>query len=215
MGDQLGGEEIDSLVDIFAGIMFMIFCAFAIAYMVVVMSRISQHYHGVDKLEIDADAQSEMDPFYFTGYQTYMFAYMMDAYSDVPLTWLGGTAYPVTSRVDGNDNFHVTISTFDKDGNIRPNFYSWRNQMITGGQASGQNGRDVKSVIRSVANVPVWQLYKGLYVRDVGNGPSELRWHLELTDKYINNSENVYSDIGHTLIERRKVYQWVLVPSYP
>ena len=43
MSEQMGGEELDSLVDIFAGIMFMIFCAFAIAYMVVVMSGISRY----------------------------------------------------------------------------------------------------------------------------------------------------------------------------
>ena len=140
-------------------------------------SGITQHYHGIDKLEIDADAQSEMDPFYYTGYQTYMFAYMMDAYSDVPLTWLGGSAYPVTSRVDGADNYHVTISTIDESGNVRPNFYSWRNQIITGGLASGQNGRDVKSVIRSVASVPAYQLYQGTYVRNVGPGPEREKFY--------------------------------------
>lgn len=215
MDNMLGHEEVDSLMDIIMTIMFMTFCALAIGYMVIVMSGISQHYHGQDKLEIDADAASEMDPMYFTGFQTYMFAYMMDAYSDQPLTWLGGNDWPVSARIDGSDNKHVTICALDENGDVRPNFMSWRNQIITGGIASGQNGRDVKSVIKSSLAVPAYQIYNGTATRTINGSTKQLRFHLELTDQYINNYENVYSNMGHVLTERRKVYQWVLVPSYP
>lgn len=215
MNATMGSDELDSLMDIIVAIILMTFCAMSIAYMVVVMSRISMHFHQKDKLEIAADAQSEMDPFYFTGYQAYTFAFMMDPYSDQPLTWLGGPDYPVSSRIDGTDNYHVTICALDENGEVRPNFLAWRNQMITGGIASGQNGRDVKSVVRSPISVPYYQIYQGTATRNFGGVNKKLRWHLELTDQYINNYENVYSNIGHTLVERRKVYQWVLVPSYP
>lgn len=215
MHGSMGSEELDSLIDVLLAILFMIFCAFGTAYMVASMSRISQHYHTTDKLEIDADAQAEMDPFYFTGFQTYMFAYMMDPYSDQPLTWLGGPDYPVTSRIDGTDNYHVTICALDTNGEVRPNFLAWRNQMITGGTITGGTGRDVKSVVRSPIYTDYYRIYQGSATRNVNGVTKKLRWHLELTDKYINNFENVYSHIGHTLVERRKIYQWVLVPSYP
>ncbi len=214
MNATMGSDEIDSLMDIIMGILFMVFCAVAIAYMVVVMQGIANHYHGKDKLEVAADAQSELDPNYFTGFQTYMFAFMMDPYSDQPLTWLGGLDYPITARIDGTDNEHVTICALDESGNVRPNFMAWRNQMITGGLASGHTGRDVKSVIKSASASPPYSIYQGTASRVINGSNRELRWHLELTDQYINNYENVYSNIGHTLVERRKVYQWVLAPSY-
>ena len=214
MDNMMGHEEIDSLMDVILTILFMTFCALAIGYMVVVMSGFAQHFHGTDKLEVDANSAAEMDPMYFTGFQAYMFAYMMDAYSDQPLTWLGGSDYPVSARIDGSDNNHVTICALDENGDVRPNFMAWRNQMITGGIATGHTGRDVKSVIKSVVAMPPNKIYTGSATRTINGETKKLRFHLELTDKYINNYENVFSNVGHKLVERRKVYQWVIVPSY-
>ena len=208
MGDAIGTSEVDSLFDLIITIIFMLFCAFGIARMVVVMNGIVQRYAREDKIEVTSELITQNDPFYYTGYQAYMFAWMMDPYSDQPLTWLGGTDIPTHARTDGTDNEHVTIWTLDEYGEVRPYFLAYRNQMISGATVAAD--ASVRSTLRSIAPSNVNALYKGSYSDGYGN----VYLHLEFTDIYTLHEDPVYSHIGHILIERSKPYTWVLVPSY-
>ena len=197
-----GADEPDTLIELIVAVFFMGICAVAIGLMSMRMVEYGKYSHNKDKLETVADASSVEEPFYYTGYQAYMFAWMMDPYSYTSLSWLDDP----TSRTDGTSG-SVTIGVLDESGTPRANFMAWRNQTITGGAIAPV--RNVHAIVRSAGD-------------STGNrhnfyaGTTSLKYHLVFTGDYTINKVPTYAHIDHTLIERSKVYTWVLVPeTYP
>lgn len=215
---SMGWEEADSIIELVLMVLFLVVLVTAMAYMVPKMAGYTRIYHTTDKIETIPDAASQNDPFYLTGYQAYMMGWVMSTDANVTLTWLGtasqGGDIPTRSRTDGTNDNHATISTVDENGEFQNNFYLKRNQTISGGSHFG--GVSVKDAIRSVVHdvtTDITPLYRGTYERSDSLGNTgKVRFHLELTDDYTDESEEVYSHGGTVLVERRKVFQWVLAP---
>ena len=195
----MGSEELDTIVELLIAVLFMGVCAVMVGGMCIRMSAYSTHLHCSDKTEITAEKNEVEEPFYYTGYQAYMFAWMMDSYSKVPITWLADN----DARIDSSNNDHVTIGTIDEDGSSRNQFMAWRNQVITGGALA--RNRNVKDVLRDAAS-------GAGTIDNFYSGNTEWRYHLVFTGDYTLSTVPVYSDVGYTLVERKKVYSWVLVP---
>ena len=128
-----------------------------------------------------------------------MFAWMMDPYSYTSLSWLDSQS----SRTDGTSG-SVTISLVDDSGNPRANFMAWRNQVITGGSIAPN-----RNVHKIVGNAGTNAGDKNAFYA----GTIPTKYHLMFTGDYTINKVPTYSHIGHSLIERSKVFTWVLVPE--
>lgn len=198
--NNVGNDEVDSFYELIGAISLMLFCGFAIAFMAERMSGYITHYHHRDKIEVAANAAEVGNPMCYTGYQAYMFAWMMDPYSDVSITWVSAD----TARTDGADNKHVTISTLDDHGNVISNFLAYRNQLITGGIASPT--RNVKNIIKQVHSSQVDALYAHDSVK-CGHW-----FYLTYTGDYTTNSKPYYDPSGTVVFDRRKQYTWILTP---
>lgn len=198
--NQFDGDELDSFYELIGAIFLMLFCAFAIGFMATRMSSYINRYHHHDKIEVSANAAEIDNPFNYTGYEAYMFAWVMDPYSDVSITWLSSQ----NAMTDDNTNRHVTISTLDEHGNVLSNFIPYRNQLITGGQVAAD--RNVKNVIRQVFPSNTHALYAGDTTK------CNKYFHLVYTGDYTNNEVPDFAYDGTTVFERRKLYSWILVP---
>ena len=202
---NLNGDEFDTMFELIIAIIFLSFGVFSMSLMARNMSERAALNEEPDKIEMTMRDHEDTDPFYFTGYQAYMFSWHMDEMSDVPLSYVGGLNIPSTAHVDGSDTNHVTLSVKDNNGDTRSQFLVWRNQMITG-QGYGAT-LNVKKTINSLTTGQdnLYQLYRGLY----SNGTGKIAYHLELTDKY-----KLSDDLGSSLNYGGKKFEWVLAPCY-
>lgn len=217
MGNELNSDEFETIFDLILCVIFMAFGVFAMVLMVKNLSTRVEILDRPDKIEVTHAQHITEDPYWFTGYQAYMFAWHMDELSYEPLSYIGGNAqvYSATEsnpvnipsvHTDDNSNKSVTLSVKDSSGNIIPQFLPWRNQMITG---SGQgSSRSVKKSLASVASDNNVSL-EGLYQGNVFASNKQLLFHLELTGDYKLNS-----DLGNDINSGGKTYQWVLAPYY-
>ena len=217
-------DELDTIFELIIAVVFMSFGIFATSLMVQRMAAKVEVVENRDKIEISRTAYVDDDPFYFTGYQAYMFAWHMDEMSYVPLSYVGGNLTADYSTLpDGNIRSNIkieqvnpktiTLGLLDENGDIRSQFITWRNQRITGG-GIGETEASVKSAIASVVNrnsTNLNKLYRGMYDQP---GGGHVMFHLELTDDYVANTENVSVFGSSTILERRKVFRWVLAPTY-
>lgn len=206
MGD-LNGDEFDTMFELILTIMFMAAGVFAISLMFRNLSDRVGVMERPDKITITGYTHYEEDPFYFTGYQAYMFAWHMDELSSQPLSWVGGTLdvnYNSNQYIDDDNIKHVTICTIDSvTGKPINQFYTWRNQMITG--AGNGTERSVQKTLASiVSSTDIKSLYQGTVPANTGQN---IMFHLELTDKYTRNN-----NLGNDPNTGGKKFSWVLAP---
>lgn len=204
---HINGDEFDTIVELIIAVVFMCFGAWAMASMVANLSvRVNDLGIKRDKIEMTSSQHESEDPFYFTGYQAYMFAWHMDDMSYEKLAWVSNE----DARLNSNDKDHVELGILDKDGNMISQFYTWRNQMITG--AGMGKDRSVKKVLNNTVNgnqSQLVQLYRGKLIKTIPGGSSgRLMYHLELTGDYTTGN-----DLGSDSNTGGKMYRWVMVPT--
>lgn len=215
---NLNAEEFDTIFELIITILFMSFGVFAISQMVDNLSARVEVSSNPDKIAITYSEHEAEDPFYFTGYQAYMFAWHMDETSYESLSYVGGKLTSEYDIVDNNirskqrlddvsDNKCVTLSVIDENGDYITQFLTWRNQMITG-QGLGAN-RSVMKTINSLttSDADLVKMYRGT-LKD-SSGSRKLYWHLSLTGDY-----TMSNDLGYSLNEGGKTFRWVLEPTY-
>jgi hypothetical protein len=192
-------------------IIFMSFGIWATTLMVKDMAAHVELSNHPDKIAITSTIHYAEDPFWYTGYQAYMFSWHMDELSDESLSYVGGSMSTgmASARLDGTDNNHVTLSTLttDSSGNTTriTQFLTWRNQMITG--TGNGSTKSVKKTLASLVSAnQLSKLYRGTYLNSDGKA---LKFHLELTDSYSNNK-----DLGSSPTTGGKTFKWVLAPYY-
>ena len=203
--NTLNEDEIDTILDL---IVIVIFASFLLGSMVIMTQHMAKRvsiYTPTDKVVISSEEHERDDPMWFTGYQAYMFAWHMDEMSYEDLYWLGGTVGNTTVKTDGTDTKHVKIGVLDDTGNLRSQFYVWRNQMITGVGNGAE--RSVKKTLDSIApSSRLADLYRGTY--SVADGP--VKFHLELTGDY-----TIKDDLDENGIDPNaggKKFKWILIP---
>ena len=207
--NEINGDEFDSMFELIICIIFMAFGIWSTVMMIGKLAERVEIDRPSDKITVTASTHYAEDPFWFTGYQAYMFAWHMDELSYESLSYVGGhidVNGGSNARIDGTDNAHVTLSVLQDDGSVMPQFLVWRNQMITG-QGAGVNN-NVKNTISSIVQGTSSTL-ESLYRGEIRNSGKELLFHLELTDAYSNNN-----DLGSNANYGGKTYQWVLAPYY-
>lgn len=229
---NIGSDEFDTIFELFVSVLFMCFGIFAICMMIRVMNAKTEVILPKDKIEITASEHKANDPFYFTPYQAYMFGWVFDDSSEVPLTWLGAANSTVKYRVDDSYNIlvdpdvldqnesnkdlnYTIISSVDGNGNAIEGFATWKLQMISGsGNANNMAYyHNIRKTIKSVVSGPsnnLHKLYAGVYTPSGIASNECIMYHLEFTSKYNAQDENI-KPLG-VLLEKRRNNQWVLVP---
>ncbi len=207
---SLNSDEFETMFELVITIMFMAFGALAMSFMVKNMAERSALMNQPDKIEVEV-GKVEDDPFWFTGYQAYMFSWHMDELSYESLSWLGNGSYTEaksSAHTDGSDTYHVNLGVVDEEtGEIIKQFYPWRNQRITGVGPAGN--LSVKKTIKSCAQSSessLVSLYKGT-LEVPGTGGKHKMFHLELTDDY-----TISDDLGTNPNTGGKKFRWILAP---
>ena len=226
MGDEsLNTGEFDLLLELVIAIMFMTVGIVGIVNMSRTLQKQTEVNSTIDKVTVSAVDQKEINPFVYTGYQAYMFAWMMDGHDNTAILWAAknddSTAYltatPSVGATHGNENYILLDPAKESAG-----FIVKRNRAIIG--ADEYEDMSVKqTVMHSVDNPSdtskVVNMYKGL---------SDVEWKLDLTDNHIKaftrelldgdkylDDTSVTSESAGTvanLFEERKDYIWTLHP---
>ena len=211
MNESFDNDEFDSVMELIVTILFMAFGIFATALSTKYLTAKANLIEHDDKISITAEEHQANDPYWYTGYQAYMFAWHMDELSYESLTWLEGHAGSLgneppttTARVDSTNKDHITIGILDENGQYRAQFIPWRNRSIVGtGYAEDCN---VKKTINTLANgVGIYDFYRGNSL----DGVHKYEYHLELTDAYTTKY-----NLGHNKNTGGKKFSWVLAPYY-
>lgn len=215
--DNINSDEFDTIMELFITILFMSFGLFAVVLMLRNMNSRVEIYDSPDKIEVNVDNKDAEDPYWFTPYQAYMFAWHMDEFSYESLSYVCGK-YPtdyvnnsgqITSEqrldVGTKNDYTVTLSTIDENGELIKQFTTWRNRTITGQGTTGE----VKSVKKSINSVlgtnltkdNIYKYYKGKY--------NKILYHLELTGEF-----SELNDLGDNINTGGKRYKWILTPRF-
>lgn len=87
---EFDGSEVDHVFELIITVFFMFIGAVGISVFVNTLYHRVQLEPRVDKVQVQAaDYYGENYPFVYTGYQAYMFAWMMDGSTDDSLAWIG------------------------------------------------------------------------------------------------------------------------------
>lgn len=214
---NINSDEFDTIMELIIAILFMGFGLFAVMLMLRNMTARVEIYDKPDKIEVNVNNVDAQDPYWFTPYQAYMFAWHMDEFSYESLSYVCGrhpTDYVVnpgqiTSKqrldVETKNDYTVTLSTIDENGELIRQFLTWRNRTITG-QGTSAETRSVKKSINSVlgsnpTKADTYKYYKGNY--------NNIKYHLELTGEFSN-----LNDLSDNPNTGGKEYKWVLTPRY-
>ena len=222
---NLNSDEFDTIIELIVAIMFMSFGMVAIVLMLRNMNERVEIYDSPDKIEISAAMREVEDPFYFTPYQAYMFAWHMDEFSYESLSYVGcedntnintgHTTLPngqiqSNQRLDisgvnkNKDIYTITLSVIDENGHVRNQFLTWRNRNITGIDNTQKSVRKSinafvdKSYDSSETKQRYFDYYKG----------NTVMYHLELTDAFLGKTNTYIYEKG----EGGKKFKWVLTP---
>ena len=202
--NELDSSEFDFIFELILAVLFMSIGLFAIITTIRVFAARVELTPRVDKVEINSNLIEENNPFDFTGYQAYMMAWHMDGLSEVPLMWTAGDLYADAKTVLANGTETKLATLIDPVAN-RSGFITYRNQMITGSRIG--EGIGVTDTLKACTDTgttgELVQLYRGL------GKYSDVRFHLELTDKHVVTKSLVYDFSGQP-IEERNVYKWTM-----
>lgn len=214
---NINQDEFDSVFELVIAVLFMSFGVFAIAMMQVALGPRLEVNSRVDKVQVSYETHTAEDPFYFTPYQAYMFAWNMDGLSDEPLMYRKSDAdmtmdYNPT-EYDDNDyqdvikqggvevKDFVILSTHSiSTGTMRNSWYSWRNRRITGGGKDATGQYKVRASVQSIIN----ECYGGTRPGDYWNGTTGDRYHLEYTYNNVVSSTAVDGTTGRFAIWQLK-----------
>lgn len=203
----LNTDEFDTIMDLIIAILFMGFGMVAIVLMVTNLNKRIAIVDVPDKIEYRVSDREVLDPFYFTGYQAYMFAWHMDDLSYEPLCYVAwdNEVNQELCMIDGYENSGtVRLSVLDESGQVRSQFIPWRNQFIVGtGLGEFNNVKDVMADLWMTAftgDTRVEEMYKN-------SGSNKIMWHLRLTDEH-----KEYNNLGDDPNTGGKTFEWILRP---
>lgn len=92
MGDNnLNNEEFDHMLELIAAILFMAIGIIGIITMMRQFDVQTEINPRVDKVRVSSIDQEDKDPFWYTAYQAYMFAWMMDGHDKTALYYFRDT----------------------------------------------------------------------------------------------------------------------------
>lgn len=194
--DSLNTDELDTIIELVIAVIFMSFCLFATVLMIRSMDIRTQFKPRVDKVEMTYAALQDTAPFDFTGYQAYMFSWMMDGNTDTDLLWAASS-----NELDSDSS---QLCTAIEPSKVSNGFVTYRNRVITGDNIN----ESVQSVLYRLGGNnrdAVVNIYKGL------SGDDKM-FHLELTDKHVGGYDNIMEPNGFSIFEERKIYRWTLHP---
>ena len=109
---EVDSEEFDHILELIVAVMFMAFGITATIFMIRVMDAKTQIVSRVDKVEVSYLDIEDNNPFKFTGYEAYMFGWMIDTTTDTAITWtngdLSGNSYATIDPIKQSSNF-ITV----------------------------------------------------------------------------------------------------------
>ena len=175
-GESIDSDEFDLLFELVLAVMFMCIGIVGIVTMTRQFTRQTEVTSRVDKVSVGTIDQEEIYPFDFTGYQAYMFAWMMDGHDDTAILW-SNCASDANLPEDEDaltydDNFILLDPKKDAAG-----FIVKRNRAIVGSDEYAAGS--VKGVLaNSTTNEHLWKIYKGL---PLSADSSPVLWYLDYT----------------------------------
>lgn len=168
---EVDGDEFDYLLELVIAIIFMTIGIVTTVVMVRTMDVKTQVNSRVDKVEVSYKEVMDNDPFKFTGYQAYMFSYMIDPVSDIALSWT-------------NAETSGSVATIDPVKH-RDNFITYRNNIIKNELAKALNdsipGGNSEEVLWKPDSEYYYQLKFTNENKNTDIEGTENRWLLKLT----------------------------------
>ena len=197
--NEIDSNEADFILELILAVVFMSIGIFGIILTVRAMTARVELTPRVDKVQVTDSTIRENNPFDFTGYQAYMFAWHMDGLSDTGVMWTAGYDYMDVATTLPSGIVSKQAAVINPSTN-RSNFITYRNQIITGTRLGKDHGvANMLSVIAGNDNTKLVNLYRGL--NDSG------KFILKPTDDHITLETPLY-DFSGDFIEERKVYTW-------
>lgn len=207
--NHLNSEEFDWLMEIIMAVTFMIIGIIGVVHMVTTLQEQTAVTTRVDKVHVNSNSIEEDNPFVFTGYQAYMFAWMMDGHDSTELHWFSEEGLSVQdTRIEGahfsGSGCYVSIDP----GTNRSGFIVKRNRAIVGSNEY-ENYSVKKALSESVDNdsANLCKMYKGT-LKDSEGKP--ILWKLDFSDVHVDVKTPVYD--GENIVEERREYIWELHP---
>ena len=207
MGNEsLSSDEFDWLLELIIAVMFMALGIFGITKMILQLQVQTDVTSRVDKVRVSSIDLEEINPFVYTGYQAYMFAWLMDGHDDTELFWFPNENMVVQDislegAVGAGGACYVSL---DPLGTAQ-GFIVKRNRAILG--AGEYSNFSVKKTLSCIANNDdeLVDIYRGTNDAPV--------WHLDFTDLHVDDKTTIYTDESESeVFEERKEYVWSLHP---
>ena len=132
------GDEFDQLVEMVTAVFFMFIGFLGTAIMIRQLDPQVNNISAVDKVHMNtADFMGDNYPFQYTGYQAYMFAWMMDGEDETALTWVSepDAQFPNPSA---SSHSWITLAV----GSSPSGFLVRRNRAIIGSEEGQPSIRD-------------------------------------------------------------------------
>ena len=169
---EVDSEEFDHILELIVAILFMAFGITATILMIRVMDAKTQIVSRVDKVEVSYLDIEDNNPFKFTGYEAYMFGWMIDTTSDTAITWTNG---------DLSGNIYATIDPIKQSSN----FITVRNNTIrtevANSLASGFSDINDQIAVWKGDTDDYYELVYTNEYKNIEEEGTENRWTLKLT----------------------------------
>ena len=227
--NNITSDEFDWLFEIVIAILFMSFGVFAISRMILQLDAQTEVTSRVDKVRVTEEHMEANEKlFEFTGYQAFMFSYMMDIYSPADLYYMQSQNAVTKATADGklltyyyptDGNGKLDMDNIDKRyiGMMRNSSdlgdtEAW--QTLITGQSNTYKNVNVASIINKAATDPdnnhATDNKQNRINMFRGEG-GEPKWKLEFGIDHV--GVETRETLGTAIIEERKDYIWTLAPN--
>lgn len=194
---DVASQEVDLMIELIIAIMFMFIGLVGVSKMIVQLQTQTQVNSRVDKVNVSSLDSKDDYPFIFTGYQAYMFAWMMDGHVKTDLYYFGGPGAIIDNVSNMLDYSSTGCDPKASYVGLRPakfadGFLVIRNRAIIGSSEYKDTGSVKKAIYgmsQSASSIGDTEFYRKGKVR------------LDLTDEHVN-----------FITDERKDYIWSLHP---
>lgn len=231
--NNITSDEFDWLFEIVIAILFMSFGVFAISRMILQLDAQTEVTSRVDKVRVTEEYMEANEKlFEFTGYQAFMFSYMMDIYSPADLYYMQSQNAVTKATADGklltyyyptDGNGKLDMDNIDKRyiGMMRNSSdlgdtEAW--QTLITGQSKAYRNVNVASIVNQASVGLIKEtsdrdkaLNKEKKISMFRGTDNQPKWKLEFGIDHV--GVETRETLGTAIIEERKDYIWTLAPN--
>lgn len=201
---KVSHDEFEYITELIMAVLFLAIGIVGTVFMIRQFNRQAEINPRVDKVRVSSIDQSDISPFVYSGYQAYMFAWMMDGHDKTSLYWFA----PNTEISNPNDTKGEGFIGLEP-AEYANGFLVIRNRAIIGAGEFEQYS--VKKALWNAANSAEGN---DTIVAQFYQNPNAVK--LDLTASHVGyDTEEYWDDSQTNLFEVRRDYIWSLHPCSP